>query len=65
MEEGDQVLVRVYIEGLIRWRPGIVMEVIGNRAVRVKLLKLLDILIKFKGDYLMFLWLMKLLWTLR
>ena len=37
VEEGDQVLVRVYIEGLIRWRPGIVMEVIGNRAVRVKL----------------------------
>lgn len=37
MEEGDQVLVRVYREGLIRWRPGIVIEVIGNRAVRVKL----------------------------
>ena len=37
VEEGDQVFVRVYREGLIRWRPGIVIEVIGNRAVRVKL----------------------------
>ena len=65
VEEGDQALVRVYREGLIRWRPSIVIEVIGNRAVRVKLQFGTDIFIKFERDHLMFLWLMKLLWTLR
>ena len=36
-EEGEKVLVRVFREGLHRWEPGHVEEVLGDRMVRVKL----------------------------
>ena len=37
VKKGDQVLVRVYREGLVRWKQGVVTAVTGDRTVKVML----------------------------